>query len=183
MKKLILTLILLTNISVFSQEKRKNTEKPHHEKPSKNHQKMMEEINKNIKNLKKDMSPEERKAFFHKVKTEQLIRELDIPKEKEEKARNLFMEYFQSLDMITKEFKLLKKDENISDEEARNKIKQGFEIAQKLLDNRKLYADKFLEILTPQQVLKVYKIEKKIAFHLKSKSNDKKHHHNTNKKQ
>ena len=173
MKKFIFTLILLAGFSAFGQEKNQNKYAP---EKSKNHQKMMEEINKNIKNLKKDLSPEERKAIFQKVKTETLIRELEIPKEKQDRAKALFMEYFQSLDNIVKEFKSEKKEENISDEEARRKIKQGFETAQKLLDNRKLYADKFLELLTPQQVLKLYKTEKKIFSHLKSKFDKHKHH-------
>jgi hypothetical protein len=41
----------------------------------------------------------------------------------------------------------------LSDEEATSRLNQSFDVGQQLLNNRRAYADKFLKILTPQQVL------------------------------
>ena len=49
--------------------------------------------------------------------------------------------------------------ENLSDAEAKKMLNQSFDLGQQLLNNRKVYADKFLKILTPQQVLKLFNQE------------------------
>ena len=64
---------------------------------------------------------------------------------------------------------------NLTDEEAFRKINLGFEVAQKVLDNRKFYSKKLLEHLSPQQVLKIYKIEKDIKNSFKHKHDKDKH--------
>ena len=42
-------------------------------------------------------------------------------------------------------------------------LNQSFDLGQQLLNNRKVYADKFLKILTPQQVLKLFNQEGRMS--------------------
>ena len=51
---------------------------------------------------------------------------------------------------------------NISLKEAKQMIDQSFEVGLQLLNNRKLYTEKFLKILSPQQVLKLFDHEGQI---------------------
>lgn len=124
------------------------------------------------KEMLKNMSPDERMKFFHKVKIERVIKELNIPAENQEELRQLFREYSDSKRAIIGRFNPNENIEQLSDKEARKKISEDLEIMQKVLDNRKKYTEKFLKKLTPQQVLKIFKIE-----HQMKEEFDKKHHH------
>ncbi len=84
-------------------------------------------------------------------------------------------EYFTAKGDIIKNFKPEDTHKNLTDEEALRKINLGFEVAQKVLDNRKFYSKKLLEHLSPQQVLKIYKIEKGIKNSFKHKHDKDKH--------
>ena len=64
-----------------------------------------------------------------------------------------------------------KKLANLSDEEATRRLNQSFDVGQQLLNNRRTYADKFLKILTPQQVLKLFQTEGKMREKLLDKKN------------
>ena len=54
---------------------------------------------------------------------------------------------------------LVKETENLSDEEAKVKLEQSFEVGQQLLNNRKVYAEKMQKIISPQKVLKLFQSE------------------------
>lgn len=55
-----------------------------------------------------------------------------------------------------------KKDELMTDEEAKQAIRQRFDHSQKMLDIRKKYYDEYSKFLTQQQILRVYTLERKI---------------------
>ena len=48
------------------------------------------------------------------------------------------------------------RNQELSDAEAKQMIDQSFDVGLQLLNNRKLYTEKFLKILSPQQVLKAF---------------------------
>jgi Spy/CpxP family protein refolding chaperone len=120
------------------------------------------------------MSPEQRREFIQKMTPEQrhqlmedaavmmAIKKLEVPAEKQEAFKKLLIEYTQSQKNIKNKFKADFSKENISDSEAKKLLTQSFQLGQELLDNRKIYADKFLKILTPQQVLKLFNHEGKM---------------------
>lgn len=120
------------------------------------------------------MSPEQRREYIKKMTPEQrhqlmedaavmmAIKKLEVPAEKQEAFKKLLIEYNQSQKNIKNKFKEDFSKENISDAEAKNLLTQSFQLGQELLDNRKIYADKFLKILTPQQVLKLFSHEGKM---------------------
>lgn len=122
----------------------------------------------------RSMSPEERREYIRNLSPEQrhklmedaaammAIKNLKIPAEKQDAFKKLLNEYVQSQKAIKDRFKPDFSKENLSDAEAKKMLDQSFDLGQQLLNNRKVYADKFLKILTPQQVLKLFNQEGKL---------------------
>ncbi|WP_312769685.1 hypothetical protein [Epilithonimonas sp.] len=120
-----------------------------------------------------NMSVKERSAFLQKMKENIAIDDLDIPADKQEEFKSLFAEYQSNQKQIKEKFNSDKNFDKLSDEEATNRLNQSFEVGQQLLNNRRNYADKFLKILTPQQVLKLFQNEGKMREKILDKKNDK----------
>lgn len=120
-----------------------------------------------------NMSVKERSVFLQKMKENIAIDDLGIPEEKQDEFKSLFAEYQSNQKQIKEKFHSDKNFEKLSDEEATNRLNQSFDVGQQLLNNRKIYADKFLKILTPQQVLKLFQNEGKMRDKILDKKNDK----------
>ncbi len=122
----------------------------------------------------KNLSPEQRIKLMHEATTMMAIRNLQVPAEKQEAFKKLLFEYGQSQKAIKDKFKNNNVSEsNLSDGEAKKLLDQSFDIGQQLLNNRKIYAEKFLKILTPQQVLKLFKQEGKMREKIMEKRDKK----------
>lgn len=120
-----------------------------------------------------NMSVKDRTAFLQNMKENIVIDDLDIPKEKQEEFKNLYAEYQNNQKQIKEKFFVDKNLDNLSDEEATKRLNQSFDVGQQLLNNRKAYADKFLKILSPQQVLTLFQTEGKMRDKMLDKKNDK----------
>ena len=120
-----------------------------------------------------NMSVKERSAFLQKMKENIAIDDLEIPTDKQDEFKSLFAEYQSNQKQIKEKFNSDKNFGNLSNEEAINRLNQSFDVGQQLLNNRKTYADKFLKILTPQQVLKLFQNEGKMREKILDKKNDK----------
>lgn len=96
-------------------------------------------------------------------------RNLMVPFEKQEAFKKLLKEYHESQKAIKDKFKPLLAEENFSDADAKKVLDQSFELGQQLLDLRKTYAEKFMKILTPQQVLRLFSEEKKMQEKMKDR--------------
>lgn len=118
-----------------------------------------------------NMSPKDRAVFLQQMKENIVMDDLDIPDDKEEAFKNLYSEYQNSQRQIKEKFFVDKNLENLSDEEAAKRLSQSFEVGQQLLDNRKAYAEKFLKILSPKQVLKLFQTEGKVRDKMLDKKN------------
>ena len=119
----------------------------------------------------KNISSEERRNFFRKVQVQRMMTELNLPVEKQEKAEKLFEKYLEKRDDIMKKFKPDIEKDSLTEQEAIEHIRKGLDVAQKLLDMRKEYTDKFLKVLTPNQVLKMNRVEKDMMLHPKKYKN------------
>ena len=115
----------------------------------------------------KNISSEERRNFFRKVQVQRMMTELNLPVEKQEKAEKLL----EKRDDIMKKFKSDIEKDSLTEQEAIEHIRKGLDVAQKLLDMRKEYTDKFLKVLTPNQVLKMNRVEKDMMLHPKKYKN------------
>lgn len=120
-----------------------------------------------------NMSPKERSAFLQKMKENIVIDDLEIPADKQEEFKNLYAEYQNNQKLIKEKFHSDKSFENLSDNDAKNRLNQSFDVGQQLLDNRRAYAEKFLTILSPQQVLKLFQNEGKMREKILDKKNNK----------
>lgn len=114
----------------------------------------------------------EKLELIQKIKTEKIITELQLSGQNRAKFTELYQEYHSEKQRIISKFKGKEITDQMSEEQALEKINESFEVAQKLLDNRKFYIQKFLKILTPKQVLQIHKIEKSWKDDFKRK-----HHH------
>ncbi len=120
-----------------------------------------------------NMSVKDRTVFLQNMKENIMIDDLDISKEKQDEFKTLYAEYQTNQKQIKEKFQIDKNLDNLSDDEATKRLNQSFEVGQQLLNNRKSYADKFLKILTPQQVLTLFQTEGRLRDKMLDKKNDK----------
>ncbi|TDX84306.1 hypothetical protein [Epilithonimonas xixisoli] len=120
-----------------------------------------------------NMSVSDRTVFLQKMKQEIAIDDLDIPKDRQDEFKTLYAEYQNNQKQIKEKFYIDKNLENLSDEEATKRLNQSFDVGQQLLNNRRAYAEKFLKILSPQQVLTLFQTEGKMREKMLDKKNDK----------
>ncbi len=121
------------------------------------------------------MTPEKRKEIIN-----MMVDELDIPENSEQEFRKLYSEYLDQQKEIKSRFIRTDDYNSISDEEAKQRINQSFEVGQQLLNNRKEYAGKFMKICKPQQVLKMYQTEGMIRDKMMDRKSERSQ--NTNRK-
>lgn len=118
-----------------------------------------------------NMSTKERSLFLQKMKENIVIDDIDISADKQDEFKALYAEYQANQKQIKEKFLVENNIANLSDEEATRRLNQSFDVGQQLLHNRRTYADKFLKILTPQQVLKLFQTEGKMREKLLDKKN------------
>ena len=120
-----------------------------------------------------NMSVKDRTVFLQNMKENIVIDDLDIPKDKQDEFKIIYAEYQSNQKQIKERFHIDKNLDNLSDDEATKRLSQSFDVGQQLLNNRRTYADKFLKILTPQQVLTLFQTEGKMRDKMLDKKNDK----------
>lgn len=84
---------------------------------------------------------------------------LDIDPGDKDEFTDIYNEYLESQKQIKSQFNSNFNPDNLSDDEAKAKLQQSFEVGQKLLDNRKKYADKMQQVIPYQKVLKLFQTE------------------------
>lgn len=114
------------------------------------------------KEVIKKMNPEQRMQLLKQFRENMMITELEVPQSDQPEFKALYSEYQEKQNAIKSKFKSEKDFDNMSDEEARKQVMQSFEIGQQLLDNRRIYADKFMKVIKPQQVLQMFHTEGKM---------------------
>ena len=108
------------------------------------------------------MSPQEKMSLLKQFRENMMVSELDVPQTDQPEFKTLYAEYQEKQNSIKSRFKPSEDYENMSDEEATKQLNESFDVGQQLLDNRKIYAQKFLKVLKPQQVLQMYQTEGKM---------------------
>ena len=124
------------------------------------------------KQIIQKMNPKDRSVLLNQFREEMMVSELEVPQNDEIKFKSLYSEYQQKQLEIKSKFKADSDYENMNDEEATRQLDESFEIGQQLLDNRKKYAQKFLEVIKPQQVLQMYQTEGKMRNKILNKKQD-----------
>lgn len=180
MKKIVtFTLFIGLLGGIYAQKTRENT----HKKPVEYYQEkirkirteykiLMEEFKKDYPELQKKMMKEwknntsktnkihqEFEWHHNKLKEQILIQKLAIAPEQEARFKELFSTYQDSQRKIKKRFKNNGNFPNLSTEEAEKKLNESFLIGEQLLENRKKFAQNAKDVLTPQQLLELFKNE------------------------
>lgn len=114
------------------------------------------------KELIQQMNPQQRMNLLKQFRENMMISELDVPQNDQTEFKNLYSEYQEKQNAIKSKFKPAEDYEKMSDEEARRQVNESFEIGQQLLDNRRIYAEKFMKVIKPQQVLQMFHTEGKM---------------------
>lgn len=118
------------------------------------------------------MKPDERIALLKEFREKMIIAELEIPENDQPQFTSLYSEYQDTQNAIKAKFTLREDYEKMSDEEATDQLNRSFEVGQELLDNRKNYAQKFMKVISPQQVLRMYQTEGKMRNKILDKKQD-----------
>ena len=124
------------------------------------------------KELIQNMSPDERMKLLKQFRENMMVEELEVSEDEQIEFKNLFAEYQEKQNEIKSRFKSSEDYDNMSDEEAKRRLNESFEIGQQLLDNRKLYSQKFMRVIKPQQVLQMYQTEGKMRNKILDKKQD-----------
>lgn len=109
-----------------------------------------------------NMTSEERTELVNDFRENMMVSELEVPTEKQEQFRNLYSEYQDKQKSIKNKFQPTKDYNSLSDEEAKAKLNQSFDVGLQLLNSRKEYSERFMKIIPPQKVLKMYDTEGKM---------------------
>ena len=118
------------------------------------------------------MSPQEKMSLLKQFRENMMVSELDVPQTDQQEFKTLYAEYQEKQNSIKSRFKPSEDYENMSDEEAKRQLNESFDIGQQLLDNRRIYAQKFMKVLKPQQVLQMYQTEGKMRSKILDKKQD-----------
>ncbi|MDQ0475923.1 hypothetical protein [Chryseobacterium sp. MDT2-18] len=108
------------------------------------------------------MNPSERMSLLKEFREKMIVAELAVPQNNQPEFIHLYTQYQDRQNDIKSKFTPSEDYENMTDEEATRQLNQSFEVGQQLLDNRKNYAQKFMKVISPQQVLKMYQTEGKM---------------------
>ena len=119
-----------------------------------------------------NMSPRERKTVLQEFRENMMVSSLAVPQNTQSDFKTLYSEYQEKQNSIKSKFKSGGDYENMSDEEAKKQLNESFEVGQQLIDNRKIYAEKFLKVIKPQQVLQMYHTEGKMRNKIIEKKQD-----------
>lgn len=111
------------------------------------------------KQMIEQLSPEDRARLFHEARQANLAETLEIPQEHRADFQALYEEYQTSQRAIRNRFQAKGNFESLDDSSAKQELEQSFEIGQALIENRRKYAEKFQQIMKPQQVLEMFQKE------------------------
>ena len=124
------------------------------------------------KDVIQNMSPQERMTLLKQFRENMMVTELDVAQSNQPEFKNLYSEYQEKQNEIKNRFKPSEDYDNMSDDDARKQLNESFDVGQQLLDNRKTYAQKFMKLIKPQQVLQMYQTEGKMRSKILDKKED-----------
>lgn len=144
MKKILFTLLVISGFGLNAQIKDYDWKK------------MNPEQRKEIIN---NLSPEERKNLLTQFRNNMMIEMLNVPAQDKDEFTRMYTEYIESQNKIKSKFDSDFDPDKLSEEEAKQKLQQSFDVGQQLFENRKKYAEKMQTVIPCQKVLKLFQSE------------------------
>jgi hypothetical protein len=105
------------------------------------------------------LPPEDRKELLKKFRNNMVVENLNIKDADKEEFTKVYNEYLDNQNNIKKQFDPRFKADQLTDQEAKQRLQQSFDVGQNLLDNRKKYAEKLQQVIPPQKVLQLFQNE------------------------
>ena len=118
------------------------------------------------------LSPNERKELLTNFRNKMVIDLLDVDPKDKDVFTAMYNEYLDNQKSIKSQFDSNFDPDKLTEEEAKVKLQQSFDVGQKLFENRKKYAEKMQTIIPCQKVLKLFQNEGA----MREKMNEKKSH-------
>lgn len=144
MKKILFTLLMISGFGLNAQIKDYDWKKM-------NPEQRREIIN--------NLSPEERKNLLTQFRNNMMIEMLNVPAQDKDEFTRMYTEYIESQNKIKSKFDSDFDPDKLSEEEAKQKLQQSFDVGQQLFENRKKYAEKMQTVIPCQKVLKLFQSE------------------------
>lgn len=123
-----------------------------------------------------NLSPTERTELLKKFRNNMVVENLNIKEADKDEFTKVYNEYLENQSKIKKQFDPHFKPDELSDQEAKQRLQQSFDVGQNLLDNRKKYAEKLQQVIPPQKVLQLFQNEGM----MRDKMNERKQNSNGN---
>lgn len=111
------------------------------------------------KEIINNLSPEERKNLLTQFRNNMMIEMLNVPAQDKDEFTRMYTEYIESQNKIKSKFDSDFDPDKLSEEEAKQKLQQSFDVGQQLFENRKKYAEKMQTVIPCQKVLKLFQSE------------------------
>lgn len=105
------------------------------------------------------MSPDERKAVHKYLRQQMVCENLQIDNKDKDEFNKIYDEYLDNQNRIKGQFNSNFNPDQLSEQEAKQKLQQSFDTGEQLLQNRKKYAEKMQQVVPPQKVLKLFQNE------------------------
>lgn len=105
------------------------------------------------------LSPEERKTLLTEFRNKMVVDMLDVAPQDKEQFTAMYNEYLDNQKKIKSQFNSNFDPEKLTEDEAKAKLQQSFDVGQQLFDNRKKYAEKMQTVIPCQKVLKLFQSE------------------------
>lgn len=162
MKKLLFILFIILSFEFNAQIK-------NYDWKNMSREKRMEIIN--------NLPADQRKTLLTDLRNKMVLDMLDVAQQDKAEFTEVYNEYLENQKKIIKQFDSNFDPEKLSEEEAKIKLQQSFDMGQKLVDNRKKYAEKMQTVIPCQKVLKLFLSESM----MRDKMNERKPHNGNNK--
>ncbi|WP_144281302.1 hypothetical protein [Chryseobacterium echinoideorum] len=111
------------------------------------------------KEIINNLSTEERKKLLTQFRNNMMVEMLNVPAQDKDEFTKMYTEYIESQNKIKGQFDSDFDPDKLSEEEAKQKLQQSFDVGQQLFENRKKYAEKMQTVIPCQKVLKLFQSE------------------------
>lgn len=111
------------------------------------------------KELISKLSPEQKRELYRDYRKNALMEELKIRKEDQAAFGKIYSDYQESQRRIKDRFDGNFDPDQLSEEQARKRLEDSFQYGEQLINNRREYAKKMQQVVKPQQVIKMFRVE------------------------
>lgn len=103
---------------------------------------------------------------LHEARMKLLMQSLNLSDTQKTPFKDLYEQYSDSRSKVFRGFAEKYHGQNLTEEQAKARIYDGFDVSEKLLNVQRDYTEKFLKIISPKQLNKMFRMEKVMSSKL-----------------